>query len=96
MIASKAAACDLDIRRRRIVFRAWHRGIREMDLILGQYVDAHIAVLCGRQLDELEYIMSFEDRDLLGWMTGETAPPADISTPVFLDILAYRARMDFV
>jgi len=86
----------LDTRRRRLVFRAWHRGIREMDLIFGQYVNAHIAALDDRQLDELEYIMSFEDRDLLNWITGESQTPADIDTPVFRDILAHRAHMEFV
>lgn len=96
MTGSKIVMNNLDTRRRRTVFRAWHRGIREMDLIFGQYADARIAGLDGRQLDELEYIMSFEDNDLLNWMTGEVAPPADVDTPVFRDILAYRAKMDFI
>ena len=39
------ADAELGVRRRRIVFRAWHRGIREMDLILGRFADAHAATL---------------------------------------------------
>jgi len=97
MIASKTVSCDLDTRRRRVVFRAWHRGVREMDLVFGQYADAHITRLDDKQLDELEYIMSFEDRDLLRWITGEVKTPDDIDIPVFRDILAYRVKkMDFI
>ncbi|RCL01946.1 MAG: antitoxin CptB [Candidatus Tokpelaia sp. JSC188] len=91
MIASKAVSCGLDIRRRRIFFRAWHRGIREMDLIFGRYANTHIARLDSKQLDELEYIMSFEDRDLLSWIIGEVKTPNNVDTPIFRDILAYRA-----
>lgn len=86
----------MDVRRSRIVYRAWHRGIREMDLIFGQYVDAHIADFDNNQLDELEHTMSFEDRDLLSWMTGEVATPVDTNTAMFRAIVAYRAKMDFV
>lgn len=86
----------LDPRRRKLIFRAWHRGIREMDLVLGQYVDAHIAKLTDAELDELEYIMSFEDRDLMTWVTGELPTPADVDTPLFRDILDYRTRIDFL
>lgn len=95
MTGSKAVTIDLDVRRRKIIFRAWHRGIREMDLILGQYVDAHIAQMTDLGLDELEHIMSFEDRDLLTWATGEIPVPADVDSPLFRDILDYRTRMDF-
>lgn len=90
------AGKQLDPRRRKLIFRAWHRGIREMDLVLGQYVDAHIAEMTDAKLDELEYIMSFEDRDLLTWVTGELPTPDDVNTPLFRDILDYRNRIDFV
>ena len=46
-------------------------------------------------MDELEYIMSFEDRDLLTWVTGEVPVPYDVDSPLFRDILDYRTRMDF-
>ncbi|WP_455474820.1 FAD assembly factor SdhE [Bartonella sp. B30(2025)] len=81
---------QLDVRRRRLVFHAWHRGIREMDLILGNYVDAHIVEMDDKTISELEYIMSFDDRDLLMWVTGETAPPSEIDSPLFRDIVNYH------
>jgi len=85
----------LDARRRRLIFRAWHRGIREMDLVLGQYVDAHINKMTNKDIEELEYIMSFEDRDLFSWVIGEVKTPVTVDTPLFRDILAFRERMDF-
>ncbi|AGF74553.1 hypothetical protein BAnh1_06740 [Bartonella australis AUST/NH1] len=81
---------QLDARRRRLVFRARHRGIREMDLILGQYVDAHIIGMSDEKISELEYIMSFEDRDLLTWVTGEIAAPPEVNSPLFRDIVHYH------
>ncbi|EJF87883.1 hypothetical protein ME1_00847 [Bartonella vinsonii subsp. arupensis OK-94-513] len=80
----------LDVRRRRLIFRAWHRGIREMDLIFGYYVDAHIAEMTDKMISELEYIMSFDDRDLLTWVTGEILPPSEIDSPLFRDIVNYH------
>ncbi|MHC5307300.1 FAD assembly factor SdhE [Bartonella sp. LJL80] len=95
MTGSRADCSRLDTRRRKLVFRAWHRGIREMDLVLGQYVDAHVTTMDEETIDQLEFIMSFEDRDLLTWVTGEVAIPKDVDTPLFQDILNYRKRMDF-
>ncbi|MCZ2204293.1 FAD assembly factor SdhE [Bartonella sp. A05] len=81
---------QLDTRRRRLVFRAWHRGIREMDLIFGQYVEAHIVGMSDETVSELEYIMSFEDRDLLTWFSGEITPPPEVDSQLFRDIVNYR------
>jgi antitoxin CptB len=44
----------LDPRRRRLLFRCWHRGIREMDLVLGRFADAQLPTLSDVALDELE------------------------------------------
>ncbi|WP_336279302.1 FAD assembly factor SdhE [Bartonella sp. CB175] len=82
---------QLDTRRRRLIFRAWHRGIREMDLILGRYVNAHIVKMNDKTVSELEYIMSFDDRDLLMWTTGVALPPSEIDSPLFRDIVNYHA-----
>lgn len=96
MTGSKLSNQELDIRKRKLVFRAWHRGIREMDLVLGQYVDAHVVEMDDETLTKMEFIMSFEDRDLLTWVTGEVPTPPDVNIPLFQDILDYRTRMDFV
>ena len=71
MTGISRTSADLDPRRRRILFRAWHRGIREMDLILGQFADNEIAGVDDADLDEFEAILSEDDKDLFMWICGE-------------------------
>ena len=47
------SSADLDERRRRILYRCWHRGIREMDLMLGQFAEREIAHFSDEELDAL-------------------------------------------
>ena len=54
MTGTQISSEGLDPRRRRLLFRSWHRGIREMDLVLGRFADAHIATLSVPELDEYE------------------------------------------
>lgn len=82
----------LDARRRRMKFRAWHRGMLETDLIFGRFVDAEIARLDEAELDALEKLLEAEDRDVLGWMTGEIPTPYDYDTPLLQKIRAFHRR----
>ena len=84
------SSADLDVRRRKILFRAWHRGIREMDLIFGQFAEAELAGLPEDVLDELERIMAEEDNDLVKWITGERPIPPQFDTPLFARIASYK------
>jgi antitoxin CptB len=63
-------------RRERLRFRSWHRGMREMDLLMGSFADAHIATFTPAQLDEYEAILQLIDPDLYSWIAGiEPLPP---------------------
>ncbi|MFC7067498.1 succinate dehydrogenase assembly factor 2 [Brucella rhizosphaerae] len=95
MTGSTLAAGNLDVRRRKLLFRAWHRGMREMDLILGQYADQYLPGFSDAQLDEFEEILEVLDRDLLKWVTGESPTPEEHDTPLFRDIIAFRDRIEF-
>jgi antitoxin CptB len=66
----------LNERQRRLLFRSWHRGIRETDLVLGRFADAHIADLSDADLDTYERLLDVPDHDLYVWVTGEAAIPA--------------------
>lgn len=81
----------LDARRRRIRFRAWHRGMLETDLIFGRFVDAEIGRLDEAEIADLEKLLDTEDRDVLGWVTGEIVTPHDYDTPVMRKIRAFFA-----
>jgi len=80
----------LSERRRRLLFRCWHRGIREMDLILGRFADAHIATLPDSDLDELERLLDVPDQEIYGWVNGERHIPASFATPLFASLRAFN------
>jgi antitoxin CptB len=73
----------LDLRRRKLLFRCWHRGMREMDLIMGRFADSALAELSDAELADLERLIGLPDRDLLAWVTGEAHVPADVDTVLF-------------
>lgn len=86
---------ELDPRRRKLLFRSWHRGMREMDYILGQFADNNIASLRDDQLDEYEQILEVLDRDLFKWIMGEGETPEAYNTDLFREILVYRNKLSF-
>jgi antitoxin CptB len=90
MSGSTRTSADLDPRRRKILFRAWHRGMRENDLIMGGFADAHIGELSEAELDEFERLIEVLDRDLLSWITGEAEVPENYDTPVFRRLKAFH------
>ncbi len=61
-----------------------------MDLILGQFADRNIETLSDSELDVFEALLGVNDRDLLQWVTGETATPAEFDTPLFRRVCDYR------
>ena len=73
----------LDPRRRRLLFRCWHRGIREMDLVLGRFADAQLASLADRELDELERWLDVPDQQIFTWVNGMEPVPANYETALF-------------
>jgi antitoxin CptB len=89
MTGTTVTSADLDPRRRRILFRAWHRGIREMDLMLGSFCDREIATMSEAEIAEFEGILALDDRELVKWVTGETPIPANYDTPLFTRIRAF-------
>jgi antitoxin CptB len=64
----------LDERRRRLLFRSWHTGIREVDLVMGPFADARIAILSESELDAYEQLLAAPSPKLLSWVMGESAP----------------------
>lgn len=73
----------LDVRRRKLLFRCWHRGLREMDLILGRFADREIGTLSEGEVAELEHLTDLPDPQVLGWLTGETEVPQAQDTALF-------------
>jgi antitoxin CptB len=91
MTGSTRSSDGLDDRRKRLLFRCWHRGTREMDLILGRFADAEIASLSEDELAQLEILIDVPDPDLYAALTDSAAPAPEYAGAVFERIKSIRA-----
>jgi antitoxin CptB len=90
MTGSTRSSGGLDDRRKRLLFRCWHRGIREMDLILGRFADSEIAGLTDDELDQLERLIEVPDPDLYAALTGNAPPAGEYANGLFERIKSFR------
>jgi antitoxin CptB len=90
MTGSTRSSGGLDDRRKRLLFRCWHRGTREMDLILGRFADAEIAGLSDDELAELERLIEVPDPDLYAALTGDKPLDQEYAGALFDRIKAVR------
>ena len=90
MSGSTMTSAALDPRRRKILFRAWHRGIREMDLLMGRFADAALAGMSDAELDEFEQLIDVPDHELVRWIMGDDEPRPDCNTAVFKRLKAFH------
>lgn len=67
----------MDARRKRLLFRAQHCGMKENDILLGGFAEAEIETLNDSQLDSFEALMAEPDNDVYNWITGRSVPPAE-------------------
>lgn len=78
------------IRRRKLKFRAWHRGMREVDLLLGRFADAHVDAMSESFLADFEALLDLPDPEILGWITGEFTVPPEHDTPFVRQLIAFH------
>ena len=90
MTGSTRSSDGLDDRRKRLLFRCWHRGTREMDLILGRFADAEIATLTDTELSDLELLIELPDPDLYAALTGNMPPAPEYANRLFDRIKSFR------
>ena len=81
----------LDERRKKLLFRAWRRGVRETDLIVGRFADAYIGKLDEPALDEFVRLMEVSNSDLYSWVSGADIP-AHYDTAVLRQLKDFHAR----
>lgn len=84
------APTGLDERRRKLRYRAWHRGMREMDLVLGRFADATLAAMSTAELDAFEALMEVPDPELFAWVAGQVPVPAAQDGPLFRRLLDFH------
>ena len=81
----------LSARKRQAIFRATHRGTREMDILLGSFVEYEIHGFSDAEMDNLEDLMEAPDWDIYKWVTGTLPVPENYDTPLFQRWVAYHA-----
>lgn len=80
----------------KLKFRAWRRGFREADLILGPFADQHVAGFTAEQLDEFERLLEVPDHDLYGWIVDRLATPPEWDGDLMRQIKAFRFEVHAV
>jgi antitoxin CptB len=78
------------VRRQRLRFRSWHRGTREIDLLLGSFADAHVQGFTGEELGQYDAILQLDDPDLYNWVTGAQPVPEEHDGEVMRLLVAHR------
>lgn len=81
---------NIDNRRKRLIFRSWHRGTREMDLIMGSFAEAHVPGMDGAALDLYEELLHTPDPDMYDWISGQKPVPANVINPVIEQLLNHN------
>jgi antitoxin CptB len=90
MTGTTRSSEGLDVRRRRLLYHCWHRGTREMDLIIGRFADAVIGSLSEDEIEAFEHLSQATDHDLYAWIAGDRPVELAYDTDMF------RRLCDFV
>jgi antitoxin CptB len=88
MSGASLSSAGLDARRRRALFRAWRRGMREMDLVLGRFADANLPTMSEAELDQFERLLDLPDAEVFAWIAGDEPTPPAFDTPLFARLRA--------
>jgi len=81
---------DLELRRRRLLFRCWHRGTQEIDLILGSFATSSLSAFQSDRIEQFEALLDCTDIDLFDWITARTTPPAAYDHDVMRLLRTFR------
>lgn len=80
----------LNERRRKLKFRAWRRGFREMDLLMGSFADAHLLGLSDDDVSEFERLLSTPDWEVYAWLIGQKPVPANFESSLLTRMMEFR------
>jgi antitoxin CptB len=73
---------SLDARRRRLLYRATHRGTYENDILLGGFVQRHLTAFDESEIAALEDVLELPENDLADWLTGRADIPPEMDAPM--------------
>jgi antitoxin CptB len=81
---------DIEVRRRKLLFRAQRRGFRELDLYMQQFTAAYLGAFDAGQLDEFEAVLDIPDQHVFDWIMGRAEPPKNLRSEVLDLVLSFR------
>ena len=81
---------EIEITRKRLLWRATHRGIREMDILVGGFAITRLSTMTAADLRQFEVLLELPDQDLLSWATAIEPVPQKLRCQLLDDILQYR------
>jgi antitoxin CptB len=79
-----------EVRRKRLLFRSWHRGTKETDMLLGSFAERHLADFTPAQLEIYEALLQENDANLFDWVAGRSTPPAEVDSDVLRQLMAFK------
>lgn len=82
-----------DIRRKRIMWRANHRGTKELDLVLGRFARESLGELGSRELDDFEALLEVPEVFLTDWLSNRVPVPDEFNTAVFQKVAAISYKI---
>jgi antitoxin CptB len=65
---------DIAIRKKRALYRATHRGTKELDILLGKFAQSAVAAMSEAELTNFEEFLALPDPEIDQWMRGSAAP----------------------
>ncbi len=83
----------MDDRRKRLLYRANHRGMKETDALVGGYASLHLAPMTEVEVDEFERILDESDNDLMNWILEREPVPGRVDGHVMQKIIKYKRSM---
>ena len=83
-----------EARLKKLKFRAWRRGFREADLILGPFADEHVANFSDAELDAFERLLETPDQDLYAWITDRVPTPPEWDGTLMNQIKTFRENLN--
>lgn len=83
----------IEVRRKQLRFRSWHRGTKEADLILGRFADTYLDTFDNKQLDVYEWLLDQSDPEIYDWVTGRTPVPTVFDNDVTRLLASFKVSV---
>jgi len=87
------AASDLPARLKRLLYRANHRGMRELDMLIGQFADHRVASMTEVEAATFEALLEVEEPELMAWITGTQTVAPEHDTPLFREMMGHAGKL---